>query len=88
MPTTSYTVRDLITDLLQANNLDAQAFLINTNTFDPDDVNAESIADIEDGGGKYYVIDGCMVLNESEIGIVFEGSALVKDPEDELDDEA
>ena len=87
MPTTSYKVRDLITDLLQAENLDAQVFLINTNTFDSDDVDALSIADIEDGGGKYYVIDGCTTLNDSEIAITFEGPASVKDPEDELDDE-
>ena len=84
----TYKVRDLIIDLLQADNLDAQAFLINTNTFDNDEIDAESIGDIADSGGKYYVIDGCMILNDSEIGITFGGPTSVKDPEDEFDDEA
>ena len=83
----TYKVRDLIIDLLQADNLDAQVFLVNTNTLDLDETNAESIADIDDGGGKYYIIDGCTTLNESEIAIVFEGPATVTDPDDELDDE-
>lgn len=83
----SLTIRQLLSALIACDNLDATCVLYNASSVADNDVtDVESLAELSEAGGKYYVIDGISQLNADEVVIAFEAPVPADvDADDELD---